>query len=35
VSYGANLKLIAERTDGKYQHYWRDGGGWHAGAIIT
>ena len=32
-SYLANLEVIAERTDGRYQHYWRDGAGWHAGAI--
>jgi hypothetical protein len=32
---GFNLELVAERTDGRYQHYWRDGAGWHAGPVIT
>jgi hypothetical protein len=34
-SYSTNLEVIAERTDGRYQHYWRDGAGWHAGVIIV
>lgn len=34
-TYATNLELIAERTDGRCQHYWRDGAGWHAGPIIT
>ncbi|MBP2329350.1 hypothetical protein JOF56_009735 [Kibdelosporangium banguiense] len=34
-TYGTNLELVAERTDGAYQHYWRDGGGWHTGPIVT
>ncbi|GAB63585.1 MAG: peptidase C1A [Candidatus Jettenia sp.] len=34
-SFGFNLELIAERNDGRYQHYWRDSNGWHAGAIIV
>lgn len=34
-TYATNLEVIAERTDGRYQHYWRDGAGWHAGVIIT
>lgn len=34
-TYGTNLEIIAQRTDGSYQHYWRDGGGWHAGAVIV
>ena len=34
-SFGTNLELIAERTDGHFQHYWRDGAGWHAGAIVV
>ena len=33
-SYATNLELIAELTNGTYQHYWRDGGGWHAGVVI-
>ncbi len=33
-SYGFNLELIVLRTDNKLQHYWRDGNGWHEGAII-
>jgi hypothetical protein len=34
----ADLKraeLIVQRTDDHYQHYWRDGAGWHGGPIIT
>jgi hypothetical protein len=34
-SSGFNLELVAERSDGRYQHFYRDGTGWHAGAIIT
>ncbi|MFC7263331.1 hypothetical protein [Streptomyces lutosisoli] len=34
-TYATNLELIAERTEGRCQHYWRDGAGWHAGPIIT
>ncbi|MCW2603333.1 MAG: Papain family cysteine protease [Pseudonocardiales bacterium] len=34
-SFGQNLELIVERTDGVAQHYWRDGAGWHEGAAIT
>ena len=30
-----NLEVIAERTDDRYQHFYRDGAGWHDGAIIT
>lgn len=33
-TYATNLELVVERTDGRYQHYWRDGSGWHAGVII-
>jgi hypothetical protein len=33
-SFGFNLEVIALRTDGMLQHYWRDGGGWHAGVVI-
>jgi hypothetical protein len=33
-SFGTNLELIAERTDGRFFHYWRDGAGWHAGSVI-
>ncbi len=33
-SWGMNLELIVLRTDSKLQHYWRDGSGWHEGAII-
>jgi Papain family cysteine protease len=32
-----NLELVAVRTDGQMQHFWRDdigGTGWHAGAIF-
>lgn len=34
-TYATNLELVAERNDGGFQHYWRDGAGWHAGPIIT
>ncbi|MGW4056962.1 C1 family peptidase [Amycolatopsis sp. NPDC004747] len=34
-TFGAGLELIAELVDGHFQHYRRDGGGWHAGPIIT
>jgi Papain family cysteine protease len=33
--FGFNLELIVQRWDGRIQHYWRDGGGWHAGVIIV
>jgi hypothetical protein len=31
---GTNLEIIVENQDGGYQHYGRDGSGWHAGPII-
>ena len=35
-SYTTNLEVIAERTDGHYQHYWRDVNlAWQAGPVIT
>ncbi|HEX2040818.1 MAG TPA: C1 family peptidase [Acidimicrobiales bacterium] len=34
-SFGTNLEVIAERTDGRFQHYWRGGGGWNAGVVIV
>jgi hypothetical protein len=34
-TYGANLELIAEREDGTYQHFFRDGAGWHPTVVIT
>ena len=33
-SFGFNLEVIVERTDDLPQHYWRDGQGWHEGAVI-
>ena len=34
-SYGFDLEVIVIRSDNSMlQHYWRDGGGWHAGVII-
>lgn len=33
-SWGMNLEVIALLNDGRLQHYWRDGAGWHAGPII-
>jgi hypothetical protein len=34
-SFGFNLELVVETLDGHYQHYWRDGAGWHAGVVIV
>jgi hypothetical protein len=35
-SFGGDLEVIAERTDLKFQHYYRDGNGvWNTGPIIT
>lgn len=34
-SFGFNLELVAETLDGHYQHYWRDGAGWHQGVVIV
>jgi hypothetical protein len=34
-TYRFNLGLVVERTDGHYQHYWRDSAAWHAGPVIT
>jgi hypothetical protein len=34
-TYATNLEVIVVRTDSRYQYYWRDGSGWHAGVIIT
>jgi Papain family cysteine protease len=34
-TYSTNLEAIVQRTDGRYQHYWRDGVGWHAGAVVV
>jgi len=33
-SFGFNLEMIVQRTDGMLQHYYRDDGGWHAGVVI-
>ncbi|MFD5144378.1 C1 family peptidase [Streptomyces sp. NPDC058401] len=33
-SFGFNLEVIVLRTDRLLQHYWRDGDGWHEGALI-
>lgn len=33
-SFGGNLEVIVETTDGSPQHYWRDGNGWNEGPII-
>jgi hypothetical protein len=33
-SWGMNLEVIAMRTDGQLQHFWRDGGGWHPGPVV-
>jgi len=34
-TFATNLEVIALRTDGRYQHYWRDGSGWQTGVVIT
>jgi hypothetical protein len=34
-SFGFNLELVVETLDGHYQHYWRDGTGWHQGVVIV
>ena len=33
-SFGFNLDVIVETTNGALQHYFRDGDGWHEGVII-
>lgn len=33
-SFGYNLEVIVLRKDLNLQHYYRDGSGWHAGAIL-
>jgi len=33
-SYGFDLEVVALRTDGQLQHFWRDGAGWHTGPVI-
>ena len=32
--WGMNLEVIVLLTNGKLQHYWRDGSGWHEGPVI-
>lgn len=35
-TFGTDLEVIAERTDGRYQHYWRGGDlAWQVGSLIT
>jgi hypothetical protein len=33
-SYGFNLEVVVLRKDKMLQHYWRDGNGWHEGAVV-
>ena len=33
-SFGFNLEVIVERTDGALVHWYRDGEGWHEGEVI-
>jgi len=33
-SFSYNLEVVVCRTDNQLQHYWRDGAGWHEGAVI-
>jgi hypothetical protein len=32
-SFGFNLEVVVEHMDGRLQHYFRDGEGWHEGAF--
>ncbi len=34
-TYATNLEMIVQLNNGRYQHYWRDGAGWHPGPIIV
>jgi hypothetical protein len=33
-TYATNLEVIVQRTDARYQHYWR-AAGWHAGVVVV
>jgi hypothetical protein len=33
-SFATNLEIVVENQNGSYQHWWRDGTGWHAGPTI-
>jgi hypothetical protein len=33
-TFATDLEIIAENQNGTYQHWWRDGGGWHPGPTI-
>lgn len=33
-TYGTNLEIIVQLLDGHFQHFWRDGAGWHAGPVV-
>ena len=33
-SFGFNLEVVVEKTEGVLQHYFRDGDGWHEGVLI-
>ena len=33
-SFGFDLELVALLSDDSLQHFWRDGGGWHAGPVF-
>ena len=33
-SYGFDLEVVAELSNGGVQHFWRDGGGWHPGPMF-
>ena len=34
-SFGFNLDVIVETTDGSLQHYYRNGDGWNEGVLIN
>jgi hypothetical protein len=34
TSFGFDLEVIAELSNGSLQHFWRDGAGWHAGHVL-
>ena len=34
-SFGFNLEVVAQLSNGGYQHFWRDSSGWHSGVVIV
>jgi hypothetical protein len=33
-TFATDLEIIVENENGTYQHWWRDGAGWHPSPII-